>query len=330
MASLVLPRSNASGSAAPAQGGAGSAWTPLPEGEVYRLSSKPEPLSWRRQARKPQVSAPATTAKSDTFAVTTTKRRGWKPSAPAIAVVVLFLTLMAATASLYKERQQSGELAKKLAGLQTTADHFSKDLAQTRLLLAESEKDRGMMIDALRGSIKSEKSLREDVADWQILHAEERANKTKAVESWSTYGNKLASVVEQTNALREQEHTEATEQVAQLEDKTHQLNQVNQNLSRTAAEWQNSAEQLDRINRSLQSDLERAKSCLASLESENRSLQSCNLQLSSQISSLDSCISGLRSTICSLEARIRCLESELSNAKSGNGQGHGNGQGRGK
>ncbi|WP_009962881.1 hypothetical protein [Verrucomicrobium spinosum] len=282
-----------------------TAWNPLPENAVYRISSRDDeaPAPSRRTAPRNN---------SD---------RGRAPSSAwcHLAAWLVAATLLGATAwDLRGARTQNAELSHEVAFLKEALSEHLNKLEGTQASLNVAQEERGAMISALRHSLTKQENLREDTDNWRLRHGQEVAAKTKAVATWATYGDQLASVVQQTNALRESEHEEATQQLASLETKTTQLSQANQNLASTAAEWEASARSLAGDNRNLQQELERTQSCAAHLEVQNRDLCGRNSQLLSDVLSLNACISGLRSTICQLESRIRCLESELSQARSAN------------
>lgn len=286
--------------------GQATAWNPLPENTVYRISSRDDgalpPL--RRKVHREIPRGPAHTSRSTS---TVCHLAAW----------VVAATLLGTTAwKLQASQAQTTALTHEVASLKVTLSDHLKKLDGTQASLSVAEEERGAMITALRHAILKQEDLRDDAANWRQRHGQEVADKTKAVASWAAYGDQLASVVQQTNALRESEHEEATQQLTSLETTTTQLSQANQNLANTAAEWEANARHLAADNRNLQQELERTQSCVAHLESQNRDLCSRNNQLLSDILNLNSCISGLRSTICQLEARIRCLESELSQARS--------------
>lgn len=306
-----------------------TAWNPLPENAVYRISSRDDealpPLRrkvHRDIARGPSRKRPATSTVCN------------------IGAWVVASTLLGTTAwKLQASQSQTAALTHEVASLKVTLGDHLKKLEGTQASLSVAEEERGTMIAALRHTLLKQEDLREVADNWRQRHGQEVADKAKAVASWATYGDQLVNVVQQTNALRESEHEEATQQLTSLETKTTQLSQANQNLANTAAEWEANARQLAGDNRNLQQELERTQSCVAHLEGQNRDLCSRNNQLLSDVLNLNSCISGLRSTICQLEARIRCLESELSQARSnasssnsgssnGNDSGHPRGRSR--
>lgn len=285
-----------------------TAWNPLPENAVYRISSRNDetPAPSRRTARRDAPRSPS--------------RRG--PSTSTVynfAAWLVAATLLGATAwNLQGARTQNAALTHEVASLKGALGEHLKKLEGTQVSLSVAQEERGAMISALRHSLSKQEDLRDDADNWRLRHGQEVADKSKAVATWAAYGDQLANVVQQTNALRESEHEEATQQLVSLETKTTQLSQANQNLASTAAEWEANARSLAGDNRNLQQELERTQSCVAHLEVQNRDLCSRNSQLLSDVLSLNSCISGLRSTICQLESRIRCLESELSQARSNN------------
>lgn len=294
-------------------------WTPVPENAVFRISSRDPDVSApiRRSGRVLGSSSPAS-------APSRFRLRG---TCTLAAWGIAAITLGTALWQLHGERTHASALTQEVSTLKASlADHLKK-LEESRLHLSTAEEDRGLMIGALRNSLRNQEDLREDVDDWRMRHADAQASKAQTVATLTAYGDRMVDTLNQTNALRAVEHEESSRQLASLEVKTAELGQANQTLAQSAADWESSARQLANNNRDLQTDLERAKSCLNSLENENRNLASCNLHLQNDVLGLQSCISGLRSTICSLEARIRCLESELSQARSNPGNGTSDGKG---
>ena len=190
-------------STARASRGQVTAWNPLPENTVYRISSRGDealpPL--RRTVHRELPRDPA-------------RRRPATSTLCNIAAWGVAATLLGTTAwKLQASQTQTTALTHEVASLKVTLREHLKTLEGTQASLSMAEEERGTMISALRHSILKQEDLRDDADNWRQRHGQEVADKTKAVASWAAYGDQLASVVQQTNALRESEHEEATQQL---------------------------------------------------------------------------------------------------------------------